>query len=144
MLSEDTADVHAWETFMASTRLEGPDPFAFTEITAGSAELREQLKRATYLRHLLEVYHSDDDNKPHDAPMWETWLRQSGELPPDFDALPTNAFLPDVLLFNDGSRVRTPEGWPQRREEILDILQHYQLGRWPPPPPKMLRRWAAF
>jgi len=123
---------------MASNRLEGQDPFAFTEIVVSSTALRAQLKRAAHLRHLLEVYHSDDDDKPRDAPIWETWLRQSGELPPDFDALPTNAFLPDVLLLNNGSRVTTREEWLQRRDEVLDLLQHYQLGRWPPPPPKML------
>jgi dienelactone hydrolase len=123
---------------MPCTRLEGQDRFRLNETAAGSTGLREQLKRAAYLRHLLEVYHSDDDNKPHDTPVWESWLAQSGELPPDFDALPTSALLPNVLQFSDGSPVRTHEEWSRRREEVLDVLQHYQLGKWPQPPPAML------
>jgi len=112
--------------------------FGFSQVEAGSEELRDRLKRSAYLRHLLETSHSDEDDKPHDAPVWETWLRRSGELPPDFDALPTNAFLPDVLKFKDGPLVKMPGAWQRRRQEILGILEYYQLGRWPPPPPRMV------
>ena len=114
------------------------EPFGFSEVAAGSEALRERLKRSAYLRHLLEVYHSDEDDKPHDAPIWESWLRQSGELPPDFDALPTNAFLPEVLQFVDGHPVETEYAWRNRRQEVLDILRAYQLGDTPPTPPKMV------
>ena len=123
---------------MTSKRSNPPYPFGLSEAETGCQELRDQLKRSAYLRHLLEVYHSDEDDKPHDAPAWETWLEQSGELPPDFDALPTNAFLPDVLAFNDGRAVGTPEKWRQRRQEVLEVLEYYQLGSPPPPPPKMV------
>jgi dienelactone hydrolase len=123
---------------MTNKRSSPTSDFGSPEAETGCQELRDRLKRSAYLRHLLEVYHSDEDDKPHDAPFWEMWLRESGELPPDFDALPTNAFLPDVLTFNDGRVVRTPEEWRQRRQEVLDILEYYQLGRWPPPPPKMV------
>ena len=103
----------------------------------GAGALRSRLKRVAYLQHLLETFGADDDVKPRDAPIWETWLHQSGELPPDFEALPTNALLPDVLTFGGGCRVRTAEEWTQRRDEVLDVLRHYQLGNWPPPPVKM-------
>jgi hypothetical protein len=62
----------------------------------------------------------------------------SGELPPDFGRLPSNAYLPDVLAFNDGNPVESPGEWEQRRQEVIDILRHYQRGSWPPPPPKMI------
>jgi hypothetical protein len=43
---------------------------------------------------------------------WEEWLRASGELPPDFDALPSQPALPDPLEDHlettaDGRRVRS-------------------------------------
>jgi len=113
------------------------DAFGMPEVTAGSEELRDRLKRSAYLRHLLVTYSSSEDDKPHDAPIWEGWLARSGELPPDFDALPTNAFLPDVLTSNDGGEVRTPEEWNHRRGEIAEMLEYYQLGSSPPPPPAL-------
>ena len=99
---------------------------------AGS--LHERLKRSCTLHHLLEVYRSSLDDKPHDVPIWEHWLAQSGELPPDFDHLPSIAGLPDVLRLADGTRVSSPEEWPKRRAEILELLRYYQLGAWPPQP----------
>ena len=114
------------------------EPIGGSKIAVGSEALRGRLKRSAYLHHLLEVYHSDEDNKPHDAPVWESWLSQSGELPPDFDALPTNAFLPEVLQFVDGQPVETEYAWQTRRQEVLEILRTYQLGNYPPPPPKMV------
>lgn len=112
--------------------------FGLSEVETGSLELRDRLKRCAYLRHLVETYRSDADNKSRDAPIWENWLKVSGEFPPDFDELPTNAFLPDVLEFNDRSPVETPEDWERRRQEVLEILEHYQLGSWPASPPKMI------
>ena len=113
----------------------------FHRCKIGSATLRDRLKRSAILRHLLQTYHSDEasceDNKPHDVPAWEAWLAQSGELPPDFDQLPTNAFLPNVLEFDDGSSVTSVEDWQRRRQEVLTILETYQLGKTVPPPPKM-------
>jgi len=92
--------------------------------------IRERLKRAAILQHLLEVYRDPDDDKVHEAPIWEEWLSRSGELPPDFDALPSRACLPDLLTFSDGSPVSSAEGWLRRREEMLQILKSYQLGTW--------------
>ena len=105
---------------------------------SASTGLRDRLRRAACLQHLLETYQSDEDDKPHDAPIWENWLRQSGELPPEFDDLPTNAFLPNVLQFNDGRLVTSPEEWRLRTQEVLAILEQYQLGVCPPPPPDLV------
>lgn len=68
------------------------DVFGPSHMGVGTKELRNQLKRSAYLRHLLETHRSDEDGKPHDAPVWEAWLKESGELPPDVDALPINPF----------------------------------------------------
>ena len=123
---------------MKTKPLESRDAFGLSEVEAGSAALRDRLKRSAYLHHLLETFHSDADDKPRDAPIWEHWLNASGELPPDFAALPTNAFLPDVLEFDDGRLVESPQDWEQRRDKVLETLRYYQLDHWPSPPAKMI------
>ena len=64
---------------------------------------------------------------------WEQWLTNSGALPPDFDALPSVPYLPDPLRFSNG-RVATWNDWSQRRQEILQLFQHYVTGSWPVSP----------
>jgi len=96
--------------------------------------MRERIKRYVFLQHILEVYRSTEDDKPHDVPIWEAWLHKTAELPPDFDNFPTVACLPDILRFQDGTQVTTPELWKRRREEVLKIVAYYQLGNLPPPP----------
>jgi hypothetical protein len=36
---------------------------------------------------------------------WEKWLDQTGELPPDFDAMASIPDLPDPLRFQDGREI---------------------------------------
>jgi dienelactone hydrolase len=64
---------------------------------------------------------------------WEQWLKTSGELPPDFEALPSVPFLPDPLRRADGS-LATREQWPQQRADLLNLFQRYVLGTAPPSP----------
>lgn len=42
--------------------------------------------------------------------------------------------LPDPFIFTDGRRVKTPEDWPARREELLKLILHHQYGHLPPAP----------
>jgi len=64
---------------------------------------------------------------------WEQWLTNSGASPPDFNALPSVPYLPDPLRFANG-RVATWNDWSQRRQEILQLFQHYVTGTWPVSP----------
>ena len=41
--------------------------------------------------------------------------------------------LEDPLTFTDGRKVTSPEMWPERRREILDIFQREMYGQMPPP-----------
>src|SRR6187551_3278020 len=52
------------------------------------------------------------------APAFAQWQQRTGELPPDFDALPRNNFLPDPLTFASGRTVRNASDWTLRRAEI--------------------------
>jgi len=48
--------------------------------------------------------------------------------------LPVRPEMPDVMVMSDGTRVTTVKQWRQRREEMKQILEFYELGHAPPPP----------
>lgn len=60
---------------------------------------------------------------------WESWQKRTGELPPDFDALLSQPFLPDPL---DG--VKTPGDWSRRRAWIRSQFEQWVFGKMPPTP----------
>jgi dienelactone hydrolase len=68
---------------------------------------------------------------------WEEWVKRTGELPPDFDSMPSIAALPDPLLFR-GALQSTPitamEQWKRQREWIRSQFEHWIYGRMPPVP----------
>lgn len=68
------------------------------------------------------------------APEWSAWQAKTGELPPDFDALPMSNVLPDPLRFADGRTVNDPTGWRERRVEIRRALEQWVVGSLPPKP----------
>ena len=68
---------------------------------------------------------------------WEEWVRRTGELPPDFDAMPSIPALPDPLLLRENGRtvpVTTPESWVRQRQVLRAQVEHWMFGRMPPPP----------
>jgi dienelactone hydrolase len=60
---------------------------------------------------------------------WEAWQKRTGELPPDFQAMRSQPFLPDPL-----EGVRTPADWPARRLELKKQIQQWITGHLPPAP----------
>ena len=83
-------------------------------------------KQNAVLEQMLQVF-------PKSEP-WETWLQKTGALPPNFDSLPSMAFLPDPLRFESGKEVRSKEDWPRRRQALLASFQQYVIGSFPPSP----------
>ena len=53
---------------------------------------------------------------------------------PGVNALPIRKDLPDVLVMNDGTKVKTGAQWEKRREEMKRTLAYYAIGQMPPPP----------
>ncbi len=53
---------------------------------------------------------------------------------PEVADLPVRKEMPDPLVMTNGQRVTTPAQWRQRREEMKQILEFYELGHTPPPP----------
>ena len=69
-----------------------------------------------------------------DVPSFREWLQKTGELPPDFDALPRINGLPEPLRFLDGRTVANARDWQARRTEIRTLFEKYDLGTFPPKP----------
>jgi dienelactone hydrolase len=68
---------------------------------------------------------------------WEDWLKRTGELPPDFDAMPSIPELPDPLLLReDGSTVpvTTAALWTRQRRALRAQVERWIFGRMPPAP----------
>ena len=68
---------------------------------------------------------------------WEDWVRRTGELPPDFQEMPSVPGLPEPLVsMETGRRIpitSVPE-WRQHREWIRSQFEHWVFGTMPPAP----------
>ncbi len=109
-------------------------------LTAAGAQGQPDRRRQD-LTHLLELL---PPSRPpatgrinaHDK-TWEEWVRRTGELPPDFDALPSIAELPDPLMLRQGGRlipVINLELWNQQKLWIREQVERWVFGRMPPAP----------
>ena len=58
---------------------------------------------------------------------WEEWARRTGELPPDFDRMPSVPGLPEA-------RFTTREAWPGERQRIRALFEQWFYGKMPPAP----------
>jgi cephalosporin-C deacetylase-like acetyl esterase len=68
---------------------------------------------------------------------FQDWLERTGELPPDFDKMPSIPFLPDPLVLDEGGRnipVNTMAQWEEKREWMKKHLEYYITGTYPSPP----------
>ncbi len=62
---------------------------------------------------------------------FDEWKNETGETVPDFDAMPSDADLPPLLEFDDGSPVDSEADWQRRREEYKQLICHYFIGTFP-------------
>ncbi len=104
----------------------------------------ELARRQSYLRQLQTVLPPE---RPEQGPVtrmdstWQRWLQRTGELPPDFDAMPSLPFLPDPLMLDEGGKnipVTSMEMWQQKRQWLQQQAQHWITGTFPPPPDNLL------
>jgi cephalosporin-C deacetylase-like acetyl esterase len=68
---------------------------------------------------------------------FQDWLKRTGELPPDFDMMPSIPFLPDPLIMDEGSKnipVKTMAQWKEKRTWMKQQLEYYITGTFPPKP----------
>ena len=65
------------------------------------------------------------------------WITRTGELPPDFDMMPSIPFLPNPLVLDEGGEnipVKTMAQWKEKREWMRKQLEYYITGTYPPNP----------
>ena len=68
---------------------------------------------------------------------WEAWIERTGELPPDFESMPSNNFLPDPLVRMEGASgtpITTLEQWGRERQRLRSEFEHWVYGKMPPAP----------
>jgi len=70
------------------------------------------------------------------CPLFEKWLAETGELPPDFDEMPVSPWPQELLVtMRDGRAQRIGRAdWPARRQELRRLVETWLLGSAPPPP----------
>jgi hypothetical protein len=65
---------------------------------------------------------------------WEEWLRRTGELPPDFDSLPSIPGLPDPLIGPNAETITTSDEWTRNKPRLRKAIEHWMFGKFPPAP----------
>jgi dienelactone hydrolase len=101
----------------------------------------EQDNRRRYLEAFLKVFPptrtpSTGRINAYDK-TWEDWVKRTGELPPDFDAMSSIPGLPDPLLLQEAGRkipITTHAQWRRQRGWILSQTEHWVFGTMPPRP----------
>ena len=58
---------------------------------------------------------------------WEDWVRRTGELPPDFDSMPSIPGLPAAPF-------ASVEAWQRERQRIRALFEQWVYGKMPPAP----------
>ncbi|MCC5907316.1 MAG: acetylxylan esterase [Balneolaceae bacterium] len=106
--------------------------------------------REAYLQDLLELIspHPNPDHRPrnvvssferlsHQDHTWYDWLERTGELPPNFDEMPSIPLLPNPLILDEGGEnipVQTMTQWEEQRDRINEHVKHLLSGTFPSPP----------
>ena len=96
-----------------------------------------QGNREETLRQLLRVLRpsrppANGRINAHDK-TWEDWIRRTGELPPDFDSMPSIPGLPDPLMTQKGP-VKTSAEWQEQKKRLRGLVEQWMFGRFPPKP----------
>lgn len=125
--------------------------FLFFTFTQGKADntdrqsayattLEDSTKRKIALKKILSRLPPDRKaNGPvsfFDATFTD-WLNRTGELPPDFDLMPSMPFLPDPLVLETKGKfvpVKTAADWQNKRSQLREQIQYYISGTYPKQP----------
>lgn len=100
-------------------------------------------KRRAFLEEIIRLQEhpaSADSFVSHHDRTWIDWVKRTGELPPDFDAIPSIPFLPNPLMLDEGGKnipVKTRTQWEQQRKYFREQVRHLISGTFPEPPKNM-------
>lgn len=123
----ETATIAAGRSALAAKAIANPPQ------TAAAMEMDSTAKRREALEVLLKILprrrvELTGRINAYDK-SWEDWLQRTGELPPDFDAMPSEPFLVDPL-----EGVRSREQWHAKRQQIRAQFEQWVFGKMPPAP----------
>ncbi len=97
-------------------------------------------KQLNDLKRIVELLPPDNTKSGHVSFLDTTftdWLKRTGELPPDFDTMPSIPFLPNPLILDEGRtniRIENKKQWEQKRKWMREKLAYYITGTCPPKP----------
>lgn len=106
----------------------------FSRHTSGQSDT---LKRKANLARIMKVLPEDRITNGRVSFLDETfrdWLSRTGELPPDFDQMPSIPFLPDPLIQDEGGKnipIKTAAQWEEKRKWMKEQLEYYITGTYP-------------
>lgn len=111
------------------------------------------VRRKAYLEELLEQNrsHPTPTQRPrnvaasfvrlsHQDSTWDAWQQRTGELPPNFDQLPSIPLLPNPLVWDEGREnipVTTDEQWEKKRNWIKGQVKELLSGTFPEAPSRL-------
>lgn len=98
-------------------------------------------RRQQYLEELIPYLRASTGSWANKAPVspldstWEAWQKRTGELPPDFEQLPSQPFLANPLIdLVSGKEIETKIAWEKQRSEMAKRIQSVLTGTFPPKP----------
>ncbi|HSI75052.1 MAG TPA: alpha/beta fold hydrolase [Lunatimonas sp.] len=96
--------------------------------------------RKNYLKQLIRLQEkpsSHDGFVSYYDSTWLDWIERTGELPPNFEKLPSLPFLPDPLISGEGINniaITNMGQWETQREYLKKQVKHIFSGTFPDPP----------
>ena len=108
-------------------------PFMGNYLVGQTLSSGQEDSRKDYLEQLKKIFPGPDEWRG-DRDEWLEWQEETGELPPDFDAMKSYPFIPDPLKMKDGEIISSVDDWPERRIEMMEQLKYYFLGNYPDAP----------
>lgn len=127
-----------FSSFLVPFPQEKPETFfAFSSLQSSQTD---STKRKAVLQRILQQMPPDrKSNGPvsfYDQTFTD-WLNRTGELPPDFDKMPSIPFLPDPLIQDINGKstpIKTLAEWRRKRVLIGDQIKYYMSGSFPEQP----------
>lgn len=113
--------------------------YIFLQTSNILAQTEEEIRKA-YLEELVALQEhpsSFDDFVSYQDKTWKDWVKRTGELPPNFNDLPSIPFLPNPLVMDEGGKnipVKTLSQWNEQREYIKQQVKYLFSGNFPAPP----------
>ncbi len=106
----------------------------------------DTVRRKVLLKNILQLLPEDATKRGQISYLdedFKDWLSRTGELPPDFDHMPSIPYLPNPLVIDEGGKripVTNWQQWQKKRQWLTKELQYYITGTFPPPPENLKAR----